>query len=285
MESHYCRRDIKKLYLGAELNISVIYKLYCETYCLEEKTKPVSVNVYRTIFNSYDPPLSFHVLKKDQCSKCNSYYGAQDKTEFEIEWQLHKKREKEAMEMKASDKKEALDQNGVTCRAITFDLEAILNIPFSADSQIYYRRKLSVYNFTIFDYDHLEIIDIKFMESGHSYLEADSMHATVERARKNRKIYTTEESALLIEMGRQKPRPYNVDTLTFPDFYDLQALASKIMTNSKLNTTGDQVKWLKIKWLRFEKSKPFVVQYKYELSEELFLEFNALKAKRGKTVT
>lgn len=46
----------------------------------------------------------------------------------------------------------------------------------------------------------IEIIDIKFMESGHSYLEADAMHATIERARKHKKDYTTEEWALLIEM-------------------------------------------------------------------------------------
>lgn len=38
------------------------------------------------------------------------------------------------------------------------------------------------------------------MESGHSYLEADAMHATIERARKHKKDYTTEEWALLIEM-------------------------------------------------------------------------------------
>lgn len=34
----------------------------------------------------------------------------------------------------------------------------------------------------------LQTIDVKYMESGHSYLEADSMHATIERARKNKKI-------------------------------------------------------------------------------------------------
>jgi len=32
--------------------------------------------------------------------------------------------------------------------------------------------------------DNIETIDVKFMESGHSYLEADTMHATIERHRK-----------------------------------------------------------------------------------------------------
>ncbi|KAJ8938406.1 hypothetical protein NQ314_011512 [Rhamnusium bicolor] len=128
----------------------------------------------------------------------------------------------------------------------------------------------------------LQIIDLKYMESGHSYLEADSMHATIERARKHRKIYTTEEWALLIEMARKKPRPYNVDTLSHSDFYDLQTLASLIMINTKFNTKNEQVKWLKIKWLRFEKSKPFVIQYKYELSDDIFLELNVLQARKCK---
>ncbi|XP_050306223.1 uncharacterized protein LOC126743262 [Anthonomus grandis grandis] len=265
MESHYSRRDTKKLYLAAHLNLSVMYRLYVEIYCTSESIPPVSINVYRKIFNSYDPQLSFHVPKKDQCSTWNVYYSTTDKTNLEESWQLHKKKEKEAMEMKDADKKRSLEDS--IYRAISFDLEAILLVPFSADSQIYYKRKLSVFNFTIFDsfdhsghcflwdethgskgaseigtsllkylynlpqtvshvssfsdisggqnrnqfvtaamlfavnkVEHLQIVDLKFMESGHSYLEADSIHATYERARKHRKIFTTEEWGLLIEM-------------------------------------------------------------------------------------
>lgn len=36
--------------------------------------------------------------------------------------------------------------------------------------------------------EHLQTVDLKFMESGHSYLEADSMHATIERARAHKKF-------------------------------------------------------------------------------------------------
>ncbi|KAJ8967725.1 hypothetical protein NQ314_002671 [Rhamnusium bicolor] len=64
MESHYCRRDTRKLYLASDLNITVMYNLYREMYCSDENFKPVSINVYRSIFRSYEPPLSFHVPKK-----------------------------------------------------------------------------------------------------------------------------------------------------------------------------------------------------------------------------
>ncbi|KAJ8967726.1 hypothetical protein NQ314_002672 [Rhamnusium bicolor] len=122
------------------------------------------------------------------------------------------------------------------------------------------------------------------MESGNSYFEVDSMHATIERARKHRKIYTTEEWALLMKW-LEKNLARIMYTLSHSDFYDLQTLASLIMINTKFNTKNEQVKWLKIKWLRFEKSKPFVIQYKYEVSDHIFLELNVLQARKCKKKT
>ena len=125
--------------------------------------------------------------------------------------------------------------------SITFDLQAILQLPYAAENQLYYVRKLYVYNFTIYDshdgsgnaylwdevnsmkgsneissclmkyfeelstyvthvasfsdtcggqnrnrdisaamlyavqeVQNIEVIDLKYMESGHSFLQADS---------------------------------------------------------------------------------------------------------------
>lgn len=49
------------------------------------------------------------------------------------------------------------------------------------------------------------------MESGHSYLECDSMHATIERKSKLKNIYTICEWALLISTARLNSKPYVVD--------------------------------------------------------------------------
>lgn len=43
------------------------------------------------------------------------------------------------MEMKDADKKAALGI--LSFRVISFDLEAILSVPFTADCQIYFKRK------------------------------------------------------------------------------------------------------------------------------------------------
>lgn len=76
MESHYCRRDSKKLYLASDLNISIMYRLYKQQL---KEMQPVSYYVYKDIFRSYDPALSFYQPKKDQCTKCNAYNASLNK--------------------------------------------------------------------------------------------------------------------------------------------------------------------------------------------------------------
>nr|XP_023020943.1 uncharacterized protein LOC111509421 [Leptinotarsa decemlineata] len=349
MASHYCRRDTMRHYLSSDLNISVMYRLYCNDYCPKNNVPPVKYNVFRSVFNSYDPPLSFYKPKKDQCVTCNAYSTATDKTELQSQWEAHKAKEESGMKMKAADKQKAVDNKGETFRAITFDLQSILNVPYAGDSQIFYRRKLSVYNFTIFDasnadgysylwdethgrkgsveigscllkylqslpntvthvssfsdtcggqnrnkyvtaamiyavakIDNLQVIDLKYLEPGHTYLEVDSMHATIERARKNKKVYSPREWGVLIQMARQKPRPYIVNHLTYSDFYNFKELASKIMQNTIRDTNGNQVKWLQIKWLRFTKTDPSTISFKYDVAGDDFLKLNTCEVGTSK---
>nr|CAH7744237.1 unnamed protein product [Callosobruchus chinensis] len=350
VESHYCRKDSTKQYLGSDLNISIMHRLYCEDFCASKNIQPVSRFIYQKIFHQYEPALDFFIPKKDQCYKCNAYKSATDKTLLLEEYESHKKREKDAMLMKKKDKEKAVAEKGSSFRAVTFDLQAILQVPFAGDNQIFYKLKLNVYNFTIFDasnsngycyvwdethgkkgsteigtcilkylYElpetvthvssfsdtcggqnrnkyvaaamlfavnkihHLNVIDLKFMESGHSYLEADAMHATIERARKHKSIYTTREWSVLIPTARRNPRPYYVNNLRFDDFYDLQELAATMTPNTTTNTNQEKVQWLKIRWMRFEKTDPYLIKYKYELSDEEFLLIDvAGRRKRGR---
>lgn len=41
--------------------------------------------------------------------------------------------------------------------AVTFDMEAVLRAPFNQTSQMYYKRKLSVYNLTVFSLADKEV--------------------------------------------------------------------------------------------------------------------------------
>lgn len=350
VESHYCRKDSKKLYLSSELNISIMYRLYKNEFCINKQINPVSCFVYSKIFHSYEPALSFFIPKKDQCHICNAY--ALDKNYSGNDYEQHKQREKTSMDMKKADKMKAIVDNGKTFRSITFDLQGILTLPYAGDNQLYYKRKFNIYNFTIFDaynktghcfvwdecnakkgsneigscllkylfqlpltvnhvaafsdtcggqnrnkhvcaamlyavnkIDNLEIVDLKFMETGHSYLEVDAMHATIERGRKHKKVYTTREWALLISAARINPFPYNVHTLKILDFYDLKQLSSRVIKNStkrliNMNEENEKVEWLKIKWLRFEKSKSQTIQFKYDLNSTLFFEIDVAQCNK-----
>lgn len=91
--------------------------------------------IYKQTFNSF-VQLAFYLPKKDQCFHCSAYNNAIDKTDIENDLIQHKQREKVVMQMK---------------KTISFDLQAILSLPFSGENQLYYKRKLNVYNFTIFD--------------------------------------------------------------------------------------------------------------------------------------
>jgi len=149
LESHYCRRDTSAQYLSPELDITKLYRLYRNEFCLQEGIiDPVSERIYRQIFvTQYN--LRFYVPKKDQCSQCNAYKkGTPTYQEAEkASWEAHKAREKEAMDTKESDKRRSFADKSY--KAITFDLQAVLYTPYTGDCQIFYKRKLAVYNFTI----------------------------------------------------------------------------------------------------------------------------------------
>lgn len=89
VESHYCRKSSKKLYLSPELNLEKLYHLYLRKCGDENKEteaanlvvahkqpiiQPVSKSLYKQYFYSYGN-LTFHTPQKDQFSTCNRYNG------------------------------------------------------------------------------------------------------------------------------------------------------------------------------------------------------------------
>lgn len=105
VESHYCRKNSKKLYLSSDLNLSLMYRLYKEM-CVEKNRAHVSEYVYRKLFNELSPQRSFFIPKKDQCFLCNSYHSKPVEERIEPikeKWEQHKRREMEALDSKAKD--------------------------------------------------------------------------------------------------------------------------------------------------------------------------------------
>lgn len=140
MPSHYCRADSKRLYFEATWNMASLHRAYNEQ---ASELHKVSLKVFKKVFNQWEPTLGFFVPKKDQCTTCNTG------VESDPEYCAHVHRKKTIRAMKAADKAEA--KMNPSKRFVTFDMQATLTLPFAEDSQLYYARKLSVYNVSIYD--------------------------------------------------------------------------------------------------------------------------------------
>jgi hypothetical protein len=129
-----------------------MYKMYVDT-CQSDGVNPVSNSLYRDIFNT-DYNLSFHKPKKDQCLLCNIYHEEKRRNvltaEREKEYEEHIDRKQEARAEKCKDKRDAQESETGYLFVTTFDMEAVLPTPFDQTSQTYYKRKLNVYNLSVF---------------------------------------------------------------------------------------------------------------------------------------
>ena len=68
---------------------------------------------------------------------------------------------------------------------------------------------------------HLQQTDHKFMESGHSHMEVDSVHSTIERAKKAGPIYAPSQWYTAARMARRS-RPYHVIEMQTTDFLNFK---------------------------------------------------------------
>lgn len=340
MESHYCRKSSKRLYLDSNLSITKMHDLY-KSECTENKQPYVSAITYRRIFcTSFN--LSFFKPKKDQCLTCVNYAKADNATKvsLEKEYKEHIQRRDNANNEKACDKERACSDSEFVCA--TFDLQSVLQIPSGDVSQLYYSRKLNAYNATIYEsappnhakcfcwteidgqrgsceiatalllylenlpssikkvslfsdtctgqnrnqyvscmflyavrsIENLEWVEHKFMEKGHSYMEVDSMHSSIESAKKHVSVYCMQDWINIFHVARsnrlrnKRSLPYNVQQLKHKDFIDFKKMAEEMIKNRNKDTCGEQVNWLKIKRMRYEKATPNIIKFSYDFSTE-----------------
>lgn len=148
VESHYCRSRTNREYLDGSLNISLMYELY-KAKCLETGKQFAKKHHYYSVFNTFN--ISFHQPKKDQCSLCTNYRqrSGVERDILQTEYDNHMKAKEKCREEKKTDV--AACQTDDTSSVCCFDLQAVLPVPCGECSSLYYKRKLSCYNFTIFD--------------------------------------------------------------------------------------------------------------------------------------
>lgn len=277
MESHYCRSSSSKLYLEPNWRSkSALYKFY-KQWCQTNSTLSVSIASFSHVFEEMN--LSLFQPKKDECDICVAHRTGNLAQDI---YEIHQLKKKEAREEKAKDKE---SDNKVFC----MDLQSVLLAPKSNTSSLYFKTKLIVHNFTIFNLktkdgfcylwheasggvsasDYATIIcrfieshvsenlqpnekvilysdgctsqnrnsilanalinlsvkcniDIeqKFLEKGHTQMEADAMHSTIERKLRHVNINVPADYVEICLRARENPAPYKVTYLNYDFFKD-----------------------------------------------------------------
>ncbi|CAG9769714.1 unnamed protein product [Ceutorhynchus assimilis] len=125
-----------------------------------------------------------------------------------------------------------------------------------------------LYYFVHYGGNQIATIEQKFLESGHSMMECDSMHSAIEKQKRYLAVYTLNDWINIFKMarskrGKKKNDPYIVTELKYSDFIDLKAISLTLLKNKTVNTQGEKVKWLQIKCFRIEKDCPRIIKYRY----------------------
>lgn len=115
--------------------------------------------------------------------------------------------------------------------------------------------------------EKIKCINQKFLESGHSEMECDSIHATIEHAKQLTKVYVPSQWETVITLAR-KSKPYIVVPLKYVDFMDLKKLTKENYKNMKVDKEGNRINWLKLKWIQVRKEAPnsLFVNYTFDTS-------------------
>ena len=143
LPSHYCRKLSSKKYLEPN-SYCQLYRLYVED-CQGNENTPVSRLTFMEEFRAANFEI-FHP-RKDQCDTCVSFKHGNIPEDV---YSQHRSDKERAQEEKARDKAEASLSDGDTV-VFTMDLQSVLLSPSLKASALYYRTKLCVHNFTIFN--------------------------------------------------------------------------------------------------------------------------------------
>lgn len=122
----------------------------------------------------------------------------------------------------------------------------------------------------------IEIIEQKYLESGHSFMEVDSMHSAIEREKRHVSVNSVMEWISIMKRARSKrnrstANPYHVKQLHFSDMLDLKHLSKCLIKNRLKDENGNTVKWLEIKCLRYEKANPDIIKFRYNYNDPYIL--------------
>ena len=79
-----------------------------------------------------------------------------------------------------------------------------------------------------------QIVELKFFETGHSHMDVDSVHASIERASEGAEIGTPGDWVQVFQSAKKSGAQYIVDELSFRDFSDWKQVATSAFKSNAL---------------------------------------------------
>lgn len=128
----------------------------------------------------------------------------------------------------------------------------------------------------------IETITHNYFERGHSQMEGDSVHATVERYVKKRDMFSPSDYFFAVRNCKMSQPKYDVKEITQADIVDFKKLSSDTISNRKIDTDSSHVKWNKIHAFQYRKDEPSKIFFKYNYGDD-WRSFEVNKATRRAT--
>ena len=135
--------------------------------------------------------------------------------------------------------------------------------------------------YTLSQCPNLKAISHKFLVSGHSQMECDSVHSTIEGAKKITSVYVPSQWCTLISLAR-KSQPYLAVPMKYNHVVDFKDFVKKHCPNLRISTMGEKINWLQVKWIQVRKESPKSVFVNYIFDPQNFQEINVERTTRKK---
>lgn len=137
--------------------------------------------------------------------------------------------------------------------------------------------------------NNLEIFEQKFLESGLTHMEVDSMHSAIEKEKRHSAVYSMIDWKSIMTRARSKRHKksapaYNVQELLYSDVLDVRSINEAFIKNTIKDENGNRVMWLKIKCLRFVRQRPGIIEFRYSHAGP-YLELDVLKSEERQVRT
>jgi len=147
LPSHYCRASTSKEYLEPQFqSVAEVYRAFEK----QQAGRSPSRQVFTEEFHKMN--LGLYMPKKDQCDKCSAYAVGNLPQE---DYNEHIMRKEEARTSKTQDKERAKEGN---CHVFTMDVQAVQLIPYLQASALYFKQKLAVHNFTLYNLANDDVV-------------------------------------------------------------------------------------------------------------------------------